>query len=111
MGEIENVEPALQFGKDFKACSPEHVYVERPNEYFNSWVVKCRYNYETKQFEFNVEMKTSMYIIGSAVNSLCEYRRDSLLMSVHKYNVILVSLNYKIIHKIEIAGNISISRT
>lgn len=51
-----------------------------------------------------------MYIIGSAVNSMCEYRKDSLVMSVHKYNVMLVSEKYKIIHKIEIAGNISISR-
>ena len=44
------------------------------NEYFNALVSKCQFNIDTELFEFEDDMAMSSYIIGSAVDSMCEYR-------------------------------------
>ena len=48
-----------------------------------------------------------MYVIGVTVNSLAEFGENSILMGVKKDKLMLVAENYRVIHKIEVAGNIS----
>ena len=65
---------ALGFGQKFKARLPDQSYMFVDNEYFNALVSKCQFNIETELFEFEDDMAMSSYIIGSAVDSMCEYR-------------------------------------
>ena len=70
------------------------------DEYFNSWVIRCTFNVETRKFEFKQEMIESSYIVGSKVDSVCEYQKNSLLLSCKTIdaNLLLVSQHWHVIH-------------
>ena len=68
------VQEQFAFGIDFKKTNPEQVYIVHPDEYFNSWVTRCKFNIETMQFDFDQKKKIdSSYIVGTTVESVCEY--------------------------------------
>ncbi len=97
---MKTVKEALRFGREFKKKRPEHVCKINPDEYYNSWVVKCRFNAEEMKFEIDVEMMTSMYVVGSTVNSLCEYRENSLLLALKTLSehMMLVTKNWQVLY-------------